>query len=107
MARCPPDRLIDVEDVLDDLRTWPGVKEKSVACFYVKSAGFLHFHVDGDKRWADVRDGDVWGEPLPLAFAPTKGAKVKFLRAVRLRYEKIKGGSETKNRRSKVKAPSS
>jgi hypothetical protein len=87
MAHCPPEALDDIGDVLDAVRAWDGIKEKSFACFYLKAKGFLHFHVKDGERWADVRCGKAWGEPIPLAPGASRPARMAFLKAARRYYE--------------------
>jgi len=48
------DRL---EPLLAQLRSLPGLKEKSRGCFYLKSKGFLHFHEDPKGLFADLALG--------------------------------------------------
>jgi hypothetical protein len=49
------DRL---EDLLAQVRTLPGLKEKKRGVFYRKSRGFLHFHEDPKGMFADISDPD-------------------------------------------------
>jgi hypothetical protein len=49
------DRL---EDLLAQIRTLPGLKEKARGVFYRKSRGFLHFHEDPKGMFADISDPD-------------------------------------------------
>ena len=49
------DRL---EDLLAQIRTLPGLKEKKRGVFYRKSRGFLHFHEDPKGMFADISDPD-------------------------------------------------
>ena len=49
------DRL---EDLLAQIRTVPGLKEKKRGVFYRKSRGFLHFHEDPKGMFADISDPD-------------------------------------------------
>jgi hypothetical protein len=48
--------LDELEAVLAEIRTLPGLKEKSRGVFYLKSRAFLHFHEDPKGLFADVRD---------------------------------------------------
>jgi hypothetical protein len=53
------DELAGCSGLLDELRTLPGVRERTAGSFYRRGSGFLHFHVDGDRLFADVKvDGD-------------------------------------------------
>ena len=47
------DRL---EPLLAEIRTLPGLKERSRGVFYWRSRAFLHFHEDPEGLFADVRD---------------------------------------------------
>jgi hypothetical protein len=40
---------------LEQLRAMDGLVEKTPGAFYRKSKAFLHFHIDGDDYYADVR----------------------------------------------------
>jgi hypothetical protein len=91
MAHAPPEKLSDLEDVLAEVRGWKGVVEKSFACFYLKSQGFLHFHVKGDERWADARQGKDWGEAIPIALGATKAERQRFLKRVWLAPVAMRG----------------
>lgn len=91
MAHCPPELLADLVDVLDEIRSWPGIKEKSFACFYLKSQGFAHFHVKDGERWADARRGKSWGEPIPIAIEASKAQRQKFLKTLRGYYDETVG----------------
>ena len=41
--------------LLDQLRSFDALVEKSPGVFYRKSKAFLHFHIDGDLYYADVK----------------------------------------------------
>jgi hypothetical protein len=47
-----------IEDLLVQVRTLPGLKEKKRGVFYRKSRGFLHFHEDPKGMFADISDPD-------------------------------------------------
>jgi hypothetical protein len=47
-----------IEDLLAQIRTLPGLKEKKRGCFYWKSRGFLHFHQDPKGMFADLAGPD-------------------------------------------------
>lgn len=96
MAHCPPEKLSDLEDVLTEVRRWPGVTEKSFACFYIKLQGFMHFHVKGDDRWADARCGKAWGESIPIPLGASKAQRQKFLKTLRGYYEQTIGLGKSK-----------
>lgn len=90
MAHCPYAQLADLESVLADIRTWPGIKEPKPGVFYLGSTAFLHFHLKDDRRWADVRDGKDWGPPVDAPFHPTRAAARQFLREVEARYQRLR-----------------
>jgi hypothetical protein len=46
------DRL---DDLLGQLRTFPGLRERKRGNFQLESRAFLHFHSHGDDLYADVR----------------------------------------------------
>lgn len=61
MAHCPPALLDDVRYVLDEVRTWAGVVEKTPGVFYVRREPFLHFHLAADgRRRADIKGPAGW-----------------------------------------------
>lgn len=62
MAHAKPDDLKDLSFLLADIRELQGLKEKSLGCFYFKSKGVLHFHVQQGRRFAHVFDGTKWQE---------------------------------------------
>lgn len=49
------DRL---ENLLVELRTLPGLTEKTRGVFYRRSRAFLHFHEDPEGMFADISDPD-------------------------------------------------
>jgi hypothetical protein len=55
MKHAGPDALDRLEPLLRELRTRPGLKEKSRGAFYRGSRALLHFHEHGDELYADVR----------------------------------------------------
>ena len=50
--------LDELEDLLDDLRSLPGLVERSRGVFYRRSKAFLHFHEDPSGLHADLRLDD-------------------------------------------------
>ncbi|MDQ1403610.1 MAG: hypothetical protein QOG03_1926 [Actinomycetota bacterium] len=65
-------------DLLTALRGIDGLKEKSYGTFYRKSRGFLHFHIDGDDLWADIKPADEW-QRLPATTASDRAALIKLV----------------------------
>jgi hypothetical protein len=88
LAHCPYERLDDVEEVLDVIRGWEDIREPRPGVFYVRRTPFLHFHIKGDQRWADVRDGATWGDPIDLPLAAGRMIRRSFVSRVRERYER-------------------
>lgn len=72
MARCPLELLVDLTDLLAEVRTWDGVIEKSPAVFYLRRQPFLHFHLVDGRRRADVKTASGWTQldlPRPISTA--------------------------------------
>jgi hypothetical protein len=55
MRHARPDDLVALEPVLEQLRGLDQLVERTPGAFYRKSKGFLHFHIDGDDVWCDVK----------------------------------------------------
>lgn len=49
--------LSELADLLDQIRSKPGLNEKKPGIFYRKSKSFLHFHEDPEGLFADLRAG--------------------------------------------------
>jgi hypothetical protein len=49
------DDLERLGPLLAQLRTFDALTERTPGSFYKGSAGFLHFHIDGDDVYADVK----------------------------------------------------
>ncbi len=64
--------------LLDEIRKRPGLKEKKLGIFYLKSKAFLHFHEDPAGMFADLTIGDGF-ERFPVN---TKAEWRAFLRAL-------------------------
>lgn len=75
MAHCPFEKLEDLEDIFAELRKLPSLKEPKPGIFYLKAKSFLHFHTDGKRRWADIRDGEKWGTEVEVSFSASKKLK--------------------------------
>ena len=86
MAHCPPELLEDLADLFAELRTWPGVLEKSRGVFYLRRLPFLHFHRSADgRRRADIKSATGWVAfdlPHPLA----RRRRREFVAALRRHY---------------------
>ena len=91
MAHCPFDKLADLGDCLEEVRSWPNVREPTPGTFYVKRVPFLHFHIDRDgRRWADIRDGAEWGAEVDIPLQASRAARQRFLREARRRYATLR-----------------
>ncbi len=66
MKHAGRDALDRIEPLVVQLRSGPGLKEKSRGCFYLSARGYLHFHEHGvDELYADLGVGVF--ERLPAA----------------------------------------
>lgn len=63
MRHARDEDLDRLEDLLVQLRTLPGLKEKKRGVFYFKSRAFLHFHEDPKGLFADI-GGRPFGGPF-------------------------------------------
>lgn len=83
MAHCPFALLEDLTDALDRLRRLDGMVERKPGIFYIKSDGFLHFHIKGETRCAHVKQSKrgKWLE-LPIPLNATAKEKAGFVAAV-------------------------
>lgn len=88
MAHCKPEDIKDLTDVFESIRGLENVIEKSSGKFYLKSKGFLHFHIKGERRWADIRDGQSWGSEVDLPISASSLQKKKFMAEVRRRHKR-------------------
>jgi len=76
--------LDQLEPLLEQIRAFEGLKEKSRGCFYIKGKGFLHFHEHGDDEiWADIGLGAAF-DRLPAKTA-AQHKKILSLTAKALR----------------------
>jgi hypothetical protein len=55
MRHATSETLQEIEPLLEQLRSVPGLVEKRPGIFYRKSRAFLHFHEDSSGLHADVR----------------------------------------------------
>lgn len=92
MGHARAEDLLDIEDVLSELRRLPGVSERSGGIFYFKRIPFLHFHTKDGRRWADVRAGADWGPEIPIPFQCSPRKKQRFLKTVIRRYGLLAAG---------------
>jgi hypothetical protein len=89
MGRCPYEQLSDIELLLAEVRKLPKIKEPKPGIFYLKSQGFLHFHLKDNRRWADVRDGKGWGSEIEIPIKSTKASTKYFIEEVKRRYQTL------------------
>jgi hypothetical protein len=92
MGHTRPDQLKDLQDTLDEIRKWEGIKEKSPNIFYFKARPFLHFPDKDGRRWADVCDGETWGQELTIPFESSTTQRNSFLKEIRKRYQNLMKG---------------
>jgi len=71
--------LDQLEDLLCELRTCNGLREKKQGTFYRKSNAFLHFHEDPEGLFADLRYPDDWHR-FPVNTAAEREALVQATR---------------------------
>ena len=57
MRHATAETLKELEPLLDEIRSVPGLVEKKRGIFYRRSKAFLHFHEDPSGIHADVRFG--------------------------------------------------
>ena len=75
-----PDDLVPLEPLLEQLRAIDGLVERTPGSFYRRSTGFLHFHVDGDDIYCDVK---LSGPAFERVRATTKAEQRQLIAAVR------------------------
>ena len=80
MRHARPDDLTRFEPLLDALRSLDGLVERTPGSFYRKSKGFLHFHIDGEDVFADVK---LDGSTFERCRATTKAEQRKLVVEVR------------------------
>ncbi|HZC15429.1 MAG TPA: hypothetical protein VE309_01585 [Caulobacteraceae bacterium] len=60
MKHATTQALDRIEDLLQELRRLPDLRERSRGVFYRAGKAFLHFHEDPKGLFADVRGADEW-----------------------------------------------
>jgi hypothetical protein len=58
MRHATPETLQEIEPLLEQLRSVPGLVETRPGVFYRRSKAFLHFHEDPLGLHADIRFGE-------------------------------------------------
>jgi hypothetical protein len=79
MKHAGAEALDRLEDLLTELRSLAGLKEKSRGVFYWRSKAFVHFHDDPSGLYADLRIDEDFVR-LPVTTKPERKA---FIAAVR------------------------
>lgn len=92
MGHTKPQDLLDVQELLAQVRSWEHIREKSPNVFYYKSKPFLHFHDKAGRRWADVLEGGAWGPEVELPFRASAKLKATFLKEALRRYKLFADG---------------
>ncbi len=85
MSRIDPVRLADLEEVLDEVRSWSGIDDRGGGTFYLRKKPFLHFHAGHDSRRADVRRADGWVQ-IDLPEPAPAGVRRRFQAVLRAEY---------------------
>ncbi len=80
MRHARAEALDALDDVLERLRAFDELREKSRGVFYVQSKAFLHFHEDPAGLFADVR---LDGAAFTRLRVSTKRERAALLRQVR------------------------
>ena len=58
MKHAGPAALDSIEDILQEIRTYAGLRERKRGVFYHRSSAFLHFHEDPQGMFADLKLGE-------------------------------------------------
>jgi hypothetical protein len=74
-----------LDALIAELRTLPGLTEKSRGIFYRKSKAFLHFHEDPKGLFADLRSDDGRDFDRFDVTAPEGQARLRAAAEARLR----------------------
>jgi len=85
VSRVDPTRLADLDAVLAEVRSWPGIEDRGGGTMYLRRKPFLHFHVGHDSRRADVRGVDGWTE-VDLPEPSSAAARRRLLGVLRTEY---------------------
>ena len=60
MKHAGVDALNALAELLDEIRTYEGLREPKRGTFYRRSSAFLHFHEDPAGFFADLKVGDLF-----------------------------------------------
>lgn len=101
MAHCPYDKIKNLEPAFVKIRKLEKIKEPKPGIFYLKSQGFLHFHIKNDatgmaRIWAHVRDGQNWTDDLDIPAKPTARFLKEFYSRIYTAYENTLGLKKSK-----------
>jgi hypothetical protein len=104
MKHATSESLDRINTLLDEIRSFDGLREKTRGVFYLKSQAFLHFHEDEGTMFADVR---LSGPDFDQFCLKTSADQHRLVAAIR---HKIaipgKGPTSRSNRsRAKTRAP--
>jgi hypothetical protein len=80
MRHARPYDLVALEPLLEELRGFDELVERTPGSFYRKSKGFLHFHIDGDDVWCDVKLDGTDFERVRVTTAAERRALVRDVR---------------------------
>lgn len=83
MRHARPEDLDRLEGLLVQLRTLPGLVERTRGVFYFRSRAFLHFHEDPKGMFADLREAGGGNEfdRIDVTEAAGQSALVELTRA--------------------------
>jgi hypothetical protein len=70
-----------LDDLLGEIRSFEGLKEKKRGAFYRKSSGFLHFHEDPAGFFADLKIDDEY-QRFRVSTASERKALVRRIAAL-------------------------
>ncbi|AKJ31758.1 hypothetical protein [Caldimonas brevitalea] len=73
-----------LDSLLQALRGQAALVEKSAGCFYLKSKAFLHFHVEADDLYADVK---LHGDSFSRCRITTPDEQTRLLAEIEARLQ--------------------
>jgi hypothetical protein len=82
MRHARQDDLEQLAPLLEQLRALDDLVERTPGSFYRKSSGFLHFHIDGDDVYADVKLDGKESERTRVTTKTEQRALVTLVRKV-------------------------
>jgi len=78
MKHAGPQALVALADLLEQIRQFADLRERTPGAFYRKSSAFLHFHEDPAGFFADLKIGDDF-ERFPVNTPPEKRALLRHI----------------------------